>query len=212
MPEPIYARSRGELDLILAALMVDGPVLRFSADWEVDTVKTYARNCKEAPADHLISLPGFTGDGFQRDPAAAMEAFAHFCRSKLGQARHFVFITKKLEEIPPPPLRPCPVNDCYAARGCFDGAEDAADNRRLQRGDHAEALPAPCGPEGWPWQRFAHEGRKWWFRADDRWFFEDGDGAWRCYECPKIKAVWWHCEQDGAWFYAATGTQAPPAS
>ena len=110
----IVAHSRGELECILEALVVEGGVIRLLAGGAVDTLSTYARNCKEAPAKHLIILPGFAPAGLRRDGAVAMRSFVNFCRSQFGQRRRFTLVLEDPREeacILPMPTRPCPKGD-----------------------------------------------------------------------------------------------------
>jgi len=52
----------------------------------VETVPTYAANCKEAPAEDLIVLPGFDSTRIRGRPEDALQSFKSFCKSQLGQS------------------------------------------------------------------------------------------------------------------------------
>jgi hypothetical protein len=60
------------------------------------------------------------------------------------------------------------------------------------------------------WQRFQHEGRAWWYKDEEIWFFEDEqENGWECWADPQTAATWWW-QSDQMWFYTATGTAEPP--
>ena len=79
--------AKRDLTAFLADVTATQTELWHRAWGPIDAVRTYTANCRQAPAAHLVCLPGFGPAAIDRDGAAAVAAFARFCRSQLGQRR-----------------------------------------------------------------------------------------------------------------------------
>jgi len=77
--------DKRDLTAFLAGVTAAHTELRHRAWGPIDAARTYTANCRDAPAAHLVLLPGFGTAAIERDGAAAAEAFARFCRSQFGQ-------------------------------------------------------------------------------------------------------------------------------
>ena len=160
MASSIVARTREQLDRTLGALRVHGDEIHHGVD-VIDTLSCYQRNCREAPARHMVVLPGFAPEALVRDSAAGLRAFSHWCRSQFGQRG---LLTLVLERRPPKPARPCPVPDSFLEAHCgFDGGTYGEEYLVLRQGDHIEPRPPPCNPEGWSYGHHAESGRDGWY-------------------------------------------------
>lgn len=71
----------------------------------VEVLQMYMRNCKDAPSEENVVLPGFGPTAIRRSPTEALTKFQMFCKSQYGQCQKlgrpfFVVVTAE----PPKPV------------------------------------------------------------------------------------------------------------
>ena len=93
----------------------DGELALSFAGRALDLFRTYAANCKDAPALSLMVLPGFAPEALVRDATAALKSFKHFAMSVFGQRGRFSYRFRQVD---------IAASGCMRVRATF-GKEDA---------------------------------------------------------------------------------------
>ena len=90
--ECVVVRSKAALKSILGRAEASGDGEIRLETKKIDQMLTYQANCRDAPTASIAVLPWPSFDSaICKNTPLAMERFANFCRSQLGQHKFFVF-------------------------------------------------------------------------------------------------------------------------